>query len=190
MQPRIEDTPLPGVRIVHPGSFDDHRGFFSEVYREDEFAKAGMPARFVQVNHSKSAKHVLRGLHFQYDPPLGKLMRVIAGRAFLVAVDLRTDSPTLGRWYGREFTAASKQQLWAPASFARGVCALEEGTEIEYFCTAQYNAPGETGVRWNDPAIGITWPVKEPVLSERDTTAQTLAQWLARPESRRFTLAT
>lgn len=119
---------------------------------------------------------------------MGKLMRVAAGRAFLVAVDLRTDSPTLGRWYGREFSAASREQLWAPASFARGFCALEDGTEIEYLCTGVYNGACEANIRWNDPAIGITWPVAQPLLSERDAAAPTLAEWLARPESRRFTL--
>ena len=188
MKIQVEPTPIPGVQIVTPGSFDDARGFFSEVFRADEFGPHGLPIRFVQVNHSKSAKHVIRGLHFQFDPPMGKLMRVLAGAAFLVAVDLRKDSPTLGKWFGRVFTAQSKQQFWAPASCARGFCALAEGTEIEYYCTGTYNGPGESGILWNDPAIGIEWPVKEPQLSDRDRTAQTLAQWLARPESERFTM--
>lgn len=186
MRITTETTSIPGVVIVQPGSFDDARGFFSEAFREDEFARHGLPLRIVQVNHSKSARHVVRGLHFQYDPPMGKLMRVLHGAAFLVAVDLRKDSPTLGKWFGREFTAQSKQQLWAPASFARGFCALTEGVEIEYMCTGTYSAASDAGILWNDPAIGVEWPIKDPQLSDRDRSAQTLAQWLARPESDRF----
>jgi dTDP-4-dehydrorhamnose 3,5-epimerase len=183
---RTEPTTLPGVTLVTPEFFQDARGFFVEVFREDEFAAHGLPTRFVQLNHSRSAKGVLRGLHFQWDPPMGKLMRVTQGAAFLVAVDLRTDSPTLGRWFGREFTADSKQQLWAPASFARGFCALSDSVEIEYLTTGTYNAKGEGNIRWDDPAIGVAWPVAEPTLSDRDRAAPTLAEWLARPEARRF----
>ena len=186
MQIRTEPTPLAGVRIVHPEFFEDARGFFYEAFREDEFRRHGLPDRFVQLNHSRSAKGVVRGLHFQWDPPVGKLMRVVHGTAFLVAVDLRKDSPTLGKWFGQVFEAASKKQLWAPASFARGFCALTEGVEIEYLTTALYNPRTETGIRWNDPAIGVEWPVADPQLSDRDRNAQTLAEWLARPESERF----
>lgn len=188
MQIRIEPTPLSSLVVVHPGWRDDHRGFFLEVLRHDELAAHGLPASFPQVNHSRSARGVLRGLHFQFDPPQAKLMRVIRGSAFLAAVDLRTDSPTLGRWFGRVFSAESKQQLFAPASFARGFCALEDDTEIEYFCSALYNPAGESNIRWNDPAIGVEWPVREPTLSARDVGAGTLADWLARPESARFRL--
>ena len=185
MKIRTEPTPIPGVLIVTPDSFDDARGFFFEVYREDEAAAHGLPGRIAQINHSRSAAGVLRGLHFQWDPPVGKLMRVLHGTAFLVAVDLRKDSPTLGKWFGKVFTA-DHRQLWAPASFARGFCALSDGVEIEYLTTSIYNPATETGIRWDDPAIGIAWPVKSPVLSDRDRTAQTLAEWLARPESERF----
>ena len=186
MKIRTESTEIPGVAIVVPDSFDDARGFFYEVYRQDEAASHGLPGRIVQINQSKSAKGVVRGLHFQWDPPVGKLMRVIRGTAFLVAVDLRKDSPTLGKWFGQIFEAAGKKQLWAPASFARGFCALSEGVEIEYLTTALYNPRTETGIRWNDPAIGIQWPIADPQLSERDRNAPTLAEWLARPESDRF----
>jgi dTDP-4-dehydrorhamnose 3,5-epimerase len=186
MKIRTEPTPIPGVTIVVPDSFDDARGFFYEVYRQDEATSHGLPDRIVQINQSKSARGVVRGLHFQWDPPVGKLMRVIHGTAFLVAVDLRKDSPTLGKWFGEVFTAAAKKQLWAPASFARGFCALTEGVEIEYLTTALYNPRTETGIRWNDPAIGIQWPIADPQLSDRDRKAQTLAEWLARPESERF----
>lgn len=186
MQIRTESTNLAGVTIVAPEFFQDARGFFVEVYREDEFARNGLPTRFVQLNHSKSAKGVVRGLHFQWEPPMGKLMRVTQGAAFLVAVDLRKDSPTLGKWFGQIFTAEEKKQLWAPASFARGFCALTEGVEIEYLTTGTYNGRGEAGIRWNDPAIGIEWPVADPVLSDRDRNAPTLAEWLARPDSDQF----
>ena len=186
MKIRTEPTALPGVTIVVPESFDDSRGFFYEVYRQDEAASHGLPARIVQINQSRSAKGVIRGLHFQWEPPVGKLMRVVHGTAFLVAVDLRKDSPTLGKWFGQIFEAKEKRQLWAPASFARGFCSLTEGVEIEYLTTALYDPRTETGIRWNDPAIGIQWPVADPQLSDRDRNAQALAEWLARPESDRF----
>lgn len=189
MELRTETTPLAGVTIVHPKTIGDHRGFFSKAFRADEFERLGLPNRFVQLNHSRSARHVIRGLHFQWDPPMGKLMRVIRGTAFIVAVDLRIDSPTLGRWFGDTFSAADRRQLWAPASFARGFCALSDEVEIEYLCTGTYNGACESGILWNDPAIGIAWPVTDPVLSDRDRVAPTLAQWLARPEAQRFTLA-
>ena len=188
MKIRIEPTGLAGAAVVIPESFEDQRGFFYEAFREDVYREAGLPIRVVQLNHSKSAKHVIRGLHFQWEPPMGKLMRVTQGRAFMVCVDLRVDSPTLGKWFGREFDARDKHALWAPASFARGFCALTEGVEIEYLCTGTYHGPNESGILWNDPKIGIEWPVKDPQLSERDKVAQTLAQWLARPEAKHFHL--
>lgn len=189
MKIQVEPTPLAGAAVITPEIFDDHRGFFYEAFREDVYRDAGLPIRVVQLNHSKSAKHVVRGLHFQWEPPMGKLMRVTQGRAFLVCVDLRVDSPTLGRWFGREFDAATKQALWAPASFARGFCALTEGVEIEYLVTGTYRGENESGIRWNDPDVGIEWPIANPSLSNRDANAQSLQQWLERPESRRFTMA-
>lgn len=186
MKVEIEQTPLPGCVVLKHEFFEDERGFFLEVYRQDVFREAGLPDRFVQLNHSRSAKNVVRGLHFQWDPPMGKLMRVTRGSAFLVAVDVRKGSPTLGRWYGLEVSAESKRQLWAPAGFARGFCVLSDAAEIEYLCTGTYNSKGESGILWSDPAIGIEWPVKEPVLSEKDKIAQTLSAWLARPESAQF----
>jgi dTDP-4-dehydrorhamnose 3,5-epimerase len=164
----------------------DDRGFFMEVYRQDLFAELGLPDRFLQLNHSRSGRGVVRGLHFQWDPPMGKLMRVTQGRAFLVAVDIRVGSPTLGKWIGAEMTADEPRQLWAPASFARGFCVLSEYAEIEYLTTGTYNRLTESGIRWNDPAIGIKWPVANPILSAKDETAQTLAEWLARPEAANF----
>ena len=186
MQIRLESVHLGDVRVLAPEVFEDARGFFTEVYREDQFRDLGIPDRFVQDNHSRSAQGVVRGLHFQWDPPMGKLMRVTFGKAFLVAVDIRKGSPTLGEWYGVEVSAQDKRLVWAPAGFARGFCVLSDFAEIQYKCSGLYNSRCESGIRWNDPAIGIQWPVKEPILSKKDVEAQTLAEWLKRPESDHF----
>jgi dTDP-4-dehydrorhamnose 3,5-epimerase len=183
MELHVDTTPLRDVLVVTNHAFQDARGFFVEVFRQDVFRQHGLPDAFVQLNHSRSARGVVRGLHFQWEPPMGKLMRVTQGAAFLVAVDLRQGSPTLGKWFGLEATAESRRQLWAPASFARGFCVLSESCEIEYLTTGTYNAAGESGILWNDPAIGIDWPVREPSLSAKDAKAQTLAEWLAGPQS-------
>jgi dTDP-4-dehydrorhamnose 3,5-epimerase len=184
----LEETPLEGLIVVRHRMVEDHRGFFTEVFRRDELERAGLPSRFEQENHSGSVRGVVRGLHFQWDRPMGKMMRVTRGSAFLVAVDLRKDSETLGRWWGRECSEREGVQVWAPPGFARGFCVLSEVAEIHYLCTAVYNPQGEGGVRWNDPRIGIEWPVAEPALSAKDVEAQTLAEWLARPESDTFRL--
>ena len=182
----VEETNIDDVKIVHPSCFPDARGYFMEVYRADHHAQSGLPSAYVQENQSGSQAGVVRGLHFQYDAPMSKIMRVIAGRAFLVAVDIRHGSPTLGRWVGIEASAENRIQLWAPAGFARGFCALSEYAEIQYKCTAIYNPQGESGIRWDDQEIGIQWPVSNPILSEKDRIAQTLREWLDRPESRTF----
>ena len=118
---------------------------------------------------------------------MGKLMRVVRGEAYLVAVDIRVGSPTLGRWHAILASADDHRQLWAPAGFARGFCALAERTDVEYFCTGTYNPSGESGIRWDDPEIGITWPVCTPILSQKDRDAQSLEEWLDRPEAQHFT---
>jgi len=182
----IESTHLNGVLVLQPHVFEDGRGWFIESYRADHFSELGLPDRFLQDNHSRSSRGVVRGLHFQWEPPMGKLMRVTVGSAFVVAVDIRKGSPTLGQWYGREISSENKLQVWAPAGFARGFCALSDLVEVQYKCTATYNAPCETGILWNDPEVGIEWPVESPTLSPRDTEAQPLAEWLARPESNHF----
>jgi len=186
MKISIESTHLGDVRVLRPHVNEDRRGWFMESYRADHFREIGLPERFEQDNHSRSSGGVVRGLHFQWEPPMGKLMRVSVGRAFVVAVDIRKGSPTLGRWYGREISAEDKLQVWAPAGFARGFCTLSDVVEVQYKCTGTYNAACETGILWNDRAVGITWPIQDPVLSERDARAQTLAEWLARPESDHF----
>lgn len=186
MQIKIESTHLNGLSVIVPEVFQDDRGFFMEVFRKDQFGDLGLPTEFVQENHSRSTRNVVRGLHFQWEPPMGKIMRVTVGTAFLVAVDIRKGSPTLGKWFGIEVSAENKKQVWAPAGFARGFCVLSDVAEIVYKVTGLYNSKAESGIRWNDPAIGITWPVKEPILSKKDETAQSLQEWLKRPESNNF----
>ena len=186
MDVAVQEAAIPDVKIVTPQSFEDERGFFLEVFRKDVHAAAGLPVDYVQLNHSRSTQGVLRGLHFQWDPPMGKLMRVLQGEAFLVAVDIRKGSPTLGQWYGRRVTAESRDMIWAPASFARGFCVLSESAEIEYLCTGCYNSGAESGIAWNDPRIGIDWPVSDPIVSAKDAKAETLEMWLERPESEHF----
>jgi dTDP-4-dehydrorhamnose 3,5-epimerase len=183
MKITIESAHLNGLVVLVPEIFGDERGFFMETYRSDQFQAVGLPTSFVQDNHSGSMRGVVRGLHFQWDPPMGKLMRVSVGNAFLVAVDIRKGSPTLGKWFGIEVSAANKKQVWAPAGFARGFCVLSEFAEIQYKCTGTYNSQGESGILWNDPEIGIEWPVKDPILSDKDGKAQSLSQWLKRKES-------
>lgn len=186
MEISIQKTEINDVVIVKPEVFQDERGFFTEVFRKDQFADMGLPGNFVQLNHSGSVKNVTRGLHFQWDPPMGKLMRVTRGTAFLVAVDIRKNSPTLGKWVGFEISEENKYQVWAPAGFARGFCVLSDYAELQYLCTGVYSSNGESGILWNDPEIGIEWPVKEPILSEKDMNAQILAQWLESETSNNF----
>jgi dTDP-4-dehydrorhamnose 3,5-epimerase len=186
MEITIESRHLNGVVVLRPQVFEDERGFFLEAFRADQFKALGLPSEFVQDNHSRSRKDVLRGLHFQWDPPMGKLMRVTYGSAFLIAVDIRKGSPTLGQWFGQEVSAASKKQVWAPAGFARGFCVLSDVCEIQYKCTGIYNPKGEAGIRWNDPEIGIQWPTQNPLLSAKDAHAPTLREWLAMADSEHF----
>lgn len=183
MQIRIESRHLGDVAVVVPEVFEDSRGFFTETFREDQFRDLGLPTCFVQDNHSRSVKDTVRGLHFQWEPPMGKLMRVTIGEAFLVAVDIRKCSPTLGKWVGIHASAANRRQVWAPAGFARGFCVRSDFAEIQYKCTGIYSNKAESGILWNDDAIGIDWPVTDPILSDKDRRAVTLAQWLESPNS-------
>jgi len=183
---KIESIHLGEIKVIVPDVFADHRGFFMESYRQDVFTELGIPFDFKQDNHSRSARGVVRGLHFQWDAPLAKLMRVTVGTAFLVAVDIRKGSPTLGQWFGVEVSAENRRQVFAPPGFARGFCVLSEWVELQYKCTAIYNKHGEGGIRWNDPAIGIDWQLDNPLLSEKDAVAPTLEEWLTLPESDHF----
>lgn len=187
MELELVSRHLGDVVVLRPGIARDPRGFFIESFRADKMKALGLPADFVQDNHSRSVKNVARGLHFQWNPPMAKLMRVTIGTAFLVAVDIRKGSPTLGKWFAVEASAENRLQLFAPPGFARGFCALSDVVELQYKCTGIYNKDGESGILWNDPKIGIEWPVREPLLSEKDRTARTLDQWLASPESDNFT---
>ena len=189
MRMDVRRTSLPEVLVIEHEVFEDERGFFMEAYRADQFAEyadLGLPSRFVQLNHSRSARGVTRGLHFQWEPPMGKLMRVVHGEAFLVAVDIRPGSPTLGQYESLIASDRNRLQLWAPASFARGFCTLSEFAEVEYLTTGTYNPGAESGVRWDDSRIGIEWPIKDLILSRKDAEAQSLADWLERPEAQAF----
>jgi dTDP-4-dehydrorhamnose 3,5-epimerase len=186
MKIKLESRHLGDVAVVVPEAFQDNRGFFSETFRADQFRELGLPTEFVQDNHSRSVKGVVRGLHFQWQPPMGKLMRVTVGSAFLVAVDIRKGSPTLGQWCGVEASADNRRTVWAPAGFARGFCALEDVTEIQYKCTGLYNGKAESAILWNDPRIGIEWPLADVIVSDKDRGARTLAAWLESSESDNF----
>ena len=189
MKVHVRRTSIPEVLVVEHEIFQDERGFFMEAFHTDLFAEhadLGLPSSFVQLNHSRSTRGVTRGLHFQRDPPMAKLMRVVRGEAFIVAVDIRSGSPTLGQYESIVANDENHLQLWAPASFARGVSALSDVADVEYFTTGAYNGQAESGIAWDDPEIGIDWPIKDPILSARDSAAQSLADWLERPEAQHF----
>jgi dTDP-4-dehydrorhamnose 3,5-epimerase len=187
MQLRVESKHLDGdVIVIVPECYQDQRGFFLEIFRADQFKDLGLPGEFVQDNHSGSVKGVIRGLHFQWDPPMGKLMRVTRGSVFLVVADIRKGSPTLGKWFGVVTSVDNRKQVWAPAGFASGFCVLSSFAEVQYKCTAIYNNHGESGILWNDPEIGIEWPISNPILSDKDAKAQTLSRWIETRESDRF----
>ncbi len=180
---KFEQTSLPGVFAITPEVKGDSRGFFMEVFRKDIFFSAGLDLNFVQVNHSRSEGSILRGLHLQYDPPLGKLIRVIRGAAFFATVDCRKDSSTVGTWMSKELSAENKTLLYIPPGFASGFCVLGDEAEVEYQYTALYNPEGEVSIAWNDKDIGVEWPIEHPTLSARDTAAISFADWLHNPNA-------
>ena len=168
---QIRTTPIDGLLVIEPKVFADERGFFMESFKASDFAAFGITQDFVQDNHSKSRKGVIRGLHFQRAPyAQGKLVRVTRGRAWDVAVDLRKGSPTFGTWCAVELSADNHLLFWIPEGFAHGFLALEDDTELLYKCTAEYNPTSDAGVRWNDPDIGVAWPQigVSPLLSTKD----------------------
>ena len=165
---RVVQTSLPGVVIVEPDVHRDARGYFLEVFHAGKFAAAGLPTSFVQDNHSASVKNTLRGLHFQRTKPQGKLVRAVEGEIWDVAVDVRPGSPTFGQWTATTLSAENFRQLYVPPGFAHGFCVLSETAQVQYKCTAFYEPADEVGIIYNDPDIGIDWPVKIPVLSVRD----------------------
>ncbi len=180
---QIVDRVLDEIVVLALERHTDERGWFSETFRADLFERLGLPAHFLQANHSRSHRGVLRGLHFQWQPPMGKLMRVTRGRACLVAADIRPASPHFRRWHALEAAAEDPLLVWAPAGFARGFCALADDTEIEYLCTAVYEAGAQRRIRWDDPELAIRWPVEHPRLSAQDAQAPSLREWLARGTS-------
>lgn len=171
-------TVIANLVIIEPRVFGDDRGFFLESWNPRSFAQLGLDLQFVQDNHSRSARGVLRGLHYQQPNPQGKLVRVVAGRAWDVAVDLRAGSPTFGRWLGVELSAENKRMFWVPPGFAHGFVSLEDGTDFLYKCTAFYDPANEHSLMWDDPAIGIDWPLEgiEPQLSAKDKVGRPLRE--------------
>ncbi len=177
---RVESGSLPGVVIVEPDVYRDPRGFFLETYHAEKYRAAGIPASFVQDNHSRSSRGTLRGLHLQLQRPQGKLVRVIEGEIFDVAVDVRRGSPTFGKWMGVTLSADNFRQCYLPPGFAHGFAVVSPIAQVEYKCTDIYDPKSELGIAWNDPDIGIEWPIDAPLLSARDSQQQPLAAVLDR----------
>lgn len=172
---KFTETSLPGCIVIEPQVFGDARGFFYESYNEAKYKEAGIDRTFVQSNVSRSARGVLRGLHYQWPHPQGKLVSVLEGEVYDVAVDIRRGSPTFGQWAGVMLTAENHRHFWIPEGFAHGFCVVSEYATFSYQCTDLYDAKADGGVRWDDPAIGIDWPVTAPLLSEKDAKAPLLA---------------
>lgn len=173
----VAETDLPEVKLLTPRVFGDDRGFFLESWNAKTFAEAGLDIPFVQDNHSRSAKGVLRGLHYQLSNPQGKLVRVTQGAVFDVAVDIRRSSPDFGRWTGHVLSADNKAMLWIPPGFAHGFLVLSDSADFLYKCTTLYDPPSDRGIAWDDPEIGVQWPLDgmTPLLSAKDAAAPRLA---------------
>jgi dTDP-4-dehydrorhamnose 3,5-epimerase len=174
--PRVLDTELEGLVLLEPQVHGDERGFLVETFSEHGWREAGVGVEFVQDNHSRSGQGILRGLHFQTSPGQAKLVRCVRGRIWDVAVDLRRDSPTYGRWEGHELDDERHRQLFVPAGFGHGFCVLSELADVHYKLSSYYDPATEAGIAWDDPEVGIEWPVTEPQLSERDRSAPRLAE--------------
>jgi len=173
---QILPTAIPEVRVIAPRVFGDERGYFLETYRQSTFAEFGIICEFVQDNHSFSTKGTLRGLHYQITHAQAKLCRVITGRVLDIAVDIRWGSPTFGRWVGMELSEENHHMAFIPAGFAHGFAVLSDTAHFLYKCSNYYDPAGERGIVWNDPQIGIEWPLQEPLLSPKDSRYPTLAQ--------------
>jgi dTDP-4-dehydrorhamnose 3,5-epimerase len=166
---KVIETELPGIVIIEPDVFEDHRGFFLETWSKSKYAEAGISETFVQDNVSRSSRGILRGLHFQNPQGQGKLVQVLAGEVFDAAVDIRVGSPTFGRWTGVRLSDENHRQMYIPAGFAHGFCVLSDSAIFSYKCTDYYNRSAEMGIIWNDPDIGVDWPIDEPILSKKDS---------------------
>ena len=173
---RVLPTDLPGVLVVEPDVFRDPRGYFLETFHERKYREAAIPYSFVQDNQSRSVRGTLRGMHAQLKKPQGKLIRATQGEIFDVAVDIRPDSPTFGKWTGATLSADNFRQMFVPPGFAHGFCVLSDVAEVSYKCTEFYDGADEIGFRWNDPTVGIRWPVRDPLLSDRDAALPMLAE--------------
>jgi dTDP-4-dehydrorhamnose 3,5-epimerase len=165
---RFTPLALPEVVLVEPDVHRDARGFFVETYHLEKYRAGGIAGPFVQDNHSRSVQGTLRGLHAQHRRPQGKLVRAVDGEMFDVAVDIRRGSPTFGRWVGVRLSGENFQQLYVPPGFAHGFCVLSEVVHVEYKCTDFYDAADEIGLAWNDPDVGIEWPIRDPIISDKD----------------------
>lgn len=174
---RLEQTPLEGLVLIHPAVFPDDRGWFYESYNSEKFAALGIHTPFVQDNHSKSVQGTLRGLHFQTEPGQAKLVRCTQGRIWDVAVDIRPQSPTFGKWHAVELNDENKAMFLIPVGFAHGFCVLSETAEVQYKCSSVYNGATEAGIAWDDPDFAVDWPVKNPLLSKRDLGNQSFAEY-------------
>ena len=177
---KFTPTSLPEVLLIEPDVYRDPRGFFLETYHQRKYAEAGIHGPLVQDNHSFSRQGALRGLHAQKRRPQGKLVRAVEGEMFDVAVDIRRGSPTFGRSVGMNISGDDFRQLWVPPGFAHGFCVLSETVHVEYKCTDFYDAEDELAVAWNDPAIGVAWPIQDPVLSAKDQKAPLLRDLMDR----------
>jgi len=172
---KVTPTELPEVLLIEPRVSTDDRGFFFETWHEERYAAAGLPAHFVQDNHSRSVAGTLRGLHYQLRRPQGKLVRVIAGAVWDVAADVRRGSPTFGKWVGLTLSATDKLQLYVPPGFAHGFAVVEGPAEVLYSCTDYYQPDDDRGVRWDDPTLAIPWPIDRPLLSAKDASLPVLS---------------
>jgi len=177
---KVTETALSGVLLITPDVHGDPRGFFLQTYHAEQYAAHGIPGPFVQDNHSSSTSGTLRGLHIQVRRPQGKLVRCIEGEIFDVAVDVRVGSPTFGRWVGMRLSAEDFQQAWIPPGFCHGFAVLTSVAQVEYKVTGLYDPGFEVGIAWNDPSIGIKWPIENPVLSDRDRVHRPLAEQMDR----------
>ena len=174
--PRRLNTGIEGLVLVEPEVHGDARGFLVETYSEGSWRQAGIVATFVQDNHSRSGRGILRGLHFQLRPGQAKLVRCVRGRVWDVGVDLRRDSPTYGRWEGHELDDSRHRQLYLPVGFAHGFCVLSEEADVAYRLSSYYDPETEAGIAWDDPDVGVEWPLDDPQVSERDRAAPRLAE--------------
>jgi dTDP-4-dehydrorhamnose 3,5-epimerase len=174
--PEVLPTEFDGLVLLEPAVHGDDRGFFLETYRSDLWAEHGVDAEFVQHNHSRSSKGILRGLHFQTEPGQAKLVRCGRGRIFDVAVDLRRASPTFGRWAGYVLDDETHRQLFVPVGFAHGFLVLSEVADVNYLCSSVYDPATESGIAWDDPEVAVEWPIANPLLSGRDVSAPSLAE--------------